>query len=144
MVLPVTETEVPGGLTAVLFYLVAYGAMTIGAFAVLAYLSTPQRPVETVDDLAGSAPWPGAVTAGPAVVSQLAAGETLHGLLVVGYPVGRDRPDDDRLQETGGLDRRGQLRERGLVHLGARLIRVRPHARHGKLPQCARRLRLLA
>ena len=36
-----------------LFYLVAYGAMTIGAFAVLAYLSTPQRPVETVDDLAG-------------------------------------------------------------------------------------------
>ncbi|HBI45486.1 MAG TPA: NADH-quinone oxidoreductase subunit N, partial [Planctomycetales bacterium] len=27
--------------------------MTIGAFAVLSYLSTPQRPVETVDDLAG-------------------------------------------------------------------------------------------
>src|SRR5205807_5431397 len=42
-----------GGLDAVLFYLVAYGAMTIGAFAVLSYLSTPQRPVETVDDLAG-------------------------------------------------------------------------------------------
>src|SRR5262249_55507719 len=37
----------------VLFYLAAYGAMTVGAFAVLAYLSTPQRPVETVDDLAG-------------------------------------------------------------------------------------------
>ncbi len=45
-----TMTE---GTDAVLFYLVAYGAMTIGAFAILAYLSTPQRPVETVDDLAG-------------------------------------------------------------------------------------------
>lgn len=42
-----------GGVEAVLFYLAAYGAMTIGAFAVLTYLSTPQRPVETVDDLAG-------------------------------------------------------------------------------------------
>ncbi len=42
-----------GGVEAVLFYLVAYGAMTVGAFAVLAYLSTPERPVETVDDLAG-------------------------------------------------------------------------------------------
>ncbi len=42
-----------GGVDAVLFYLVAYGAMTVGAFTVLGYLSTPQRPVETVDDLAG-------------------------------------------------------------------------------------------
>src|SRR5205085_699998 len=41
------------GTDAVLFYLVSYGAMTIGAFAVLEYLSTPDRPVETVDDLAG-------------------------------------------------------------------------------------------
>jgi NADH-quinone oxidoreductase subunit N len=45
--------SLPGGVDAVLFYLMAYGAMTIGAFAVIAYLSTPQRPVETVDDLAG-------------------------------------------------------------------------------------------
>jgi NADH-quinone oxidoreductase subunit N len=44
-----------GGVEAVLFYLVAYGAMTVGAFAVLHYLSTPERPVETVDDLAGVA-----------------------------------------------------------------------------------------
>jgi NADH-quinone oxidoreductase subunit N len=44
---------VAGGVEAILFYLVAYGAMTVGAFAVIAYLSTPQRPVETVDDLAG-------------------------------------------------------------------------------------------
>jgi NADH-quinone oxidoreductase subunit N len=42
-----------GGVDAVLFYLVAYGAMTVGAFAVVAYLSTRERPVETVDDLAG-------------------------------------------------------------------------------------------
>lgn len=41
------------GIEALFFYLVVYGAMTIGAFAVLAYLSRPERPVETVDDLAG-------------------------------------------------------------------------------------------
>lgn len=43
----------PPGVQAVLFYLVAYGAMTIGAFCVLVYLSTPERPVEVEDDLAG-------------------------------------------------------------------------------------------
>lgn len=42
-----------GGLEAVLFYLVAYGAMTIGAFGVIAYLSTEARPLTNVDDLAG-------------------------------------------------------------------------------------------
>lgn len=42
-----------GGIDAVLFYLVAYGAMTVGAFAVILYLSTPDRPVESIDDLAG-------------------------------------------------------------------------------------------
>jgi NADH-quinone oxidoreductase subunit N len=42
-----------GGVPAVLFYLVAYGAMTVGAFSVLAYLSTPERPVENENDLAG-------------------------------------------------------------------------------------------
>ena len=41
------------GVDAVLFYIVSYGAMTVGAFAVLAYLSTRQRSVETVDDLGG-------------------------------------------------------------------------------------------
>jgi NADH-quinone oxidoreductase subunit N len=45
--------QVSGGVEAVLFYLVAYGGMTVGAFAVLAYLSTPEHPVETEDDLAG-------------------------------------------------------------------------------------------
>jgi NADH-quinone oxidoreductase subunit N len=42
------------GVDSVIFYLVAYGAMTVGAFAVLHYLSSPDRPVETVDDLAGA------------------------------------------------------------------------------------------
>jgi NADH-quinone oxidoreductase subunit N len=45
--------EAVGGVEALLFYLVAYGAMTVGAFAVLHYVSTPGRRVETVDDLAG-------------------------------------------------------------------------------------------
>ncbi len=42
-----------GAVEALLFYLVAYGAMTVGAFAVLHYLDTPERRVENVDDLAG-------------------------------------------------------------------------------------------
>jgi NADH-quinone oxidoreductase subunit N len=41
------------GVEAILYYLVAYGVMTVGAFAVLAYLDSPQSSVETVDDLAG-------------------------------------------------------------------------------------------
>jgi NADH-quinone oxidoreductase subunit N len=45
--------SLPGGIDAILFYLVAYGSMTVGAFAVMAALNTPERPVETVDDLAG-------------------------------------------------------------------------------------------
>jgi NADH-quinone oxidoreductase subunit N len=44
-----------GGVEAVLFYLVAYAAMTIGAFTVLSHLSTEERPVETLDDLSGLA-----------------------------------------------------------------------------------------
>jgi NADH-quinone oxidoreductase subunit N len=48
------ESSAPvGGVEAVLFYLVTYGAMTVGAFAVLASLGTRQRPAETVDDLGG-------------------------------------------------------------------------------------------
>lgn len=41
------------GVAALLFYLVAYGTMTFGFFAVLLMLHRPERPVETVDDLAG-------------------------------------------------------------------------------------------
>jgi NADH-quinone oxidoreductase subunit N len=43
----------PGGVPAVLFYLVAYAAMTLGAFGVIALLSSAGRRVETVDDFAG-------------------------------------------------------------------------------------------
>ena len=42
-----------GGVEAVFFYIVTYAAMTIGAFAIIHYLDTPERPVETVEDLAG-------------------------------------------------------------------------------------------
>lgn len=44
-----------GAVAAVFFYLAAYGAMTIGAFGVLSYLSTPGRPLETEDQIAGLA-----------------------------------------------------------------------------------------
>jgi len=43
-----------GGIDALLVYLVAYGMMTLGAFAVILYLSSPGRPVEAIDDLAGA------------------------------------------------------------------------------------------
>ncbi len=43
-----------GGMDALLVYLVAYGMMTIGAFAVILFLSTPERPVDSLDDLAGA------------------------------------------------------------------------------------------
>jgi NADH-quinone oxidoreductase subunit N len=41
------------GVDAVFFYLAAYGAMTIGAFGILQYLSARGQRAETVDDLAG-------------------------------------------------------------------------------------------
>jgi NADH-quinone oxidoreductase subunit N len=41
------------GVDAVFFYLVAYGAMTIGAFGVLQYLSSRGQRAETMDDVAG-------------------------------------------------------------------------------------------
>lgn len=43
------------GPSGILFYLVAYGAMTLGAFAVLAYLGTAEKPIETLEDFAGLA-----------------------------------------------------------------------------------------
>jgi NADH-quinone oxidoreductase subunit N len=47
------DGSVEGGVSATLFYLVAYAAMTAGVFAVIAYLDSPGRPVENVDDLSG-------------------------------------------------------------------------------------------
>lgn len=48
------------GLDSVLFYLVAYGLMTVGPLAVLVHLAAGDHPVETGDDLAGLSkthPW---------------------------------------------------------------------------------------
>lgn len=50
---PYLAPNAPGGVSAVLFYLVAYGAMTLGAFGVIAFLNVGGRRMETVDDLAG-------------------------------------------------------------------------------------------
>jgi len=50
---PGAEPPLVGGVEALLFYLAAYAAMTVGAFAVLHLLSCNGREVETVDDLAG-------------------------------------------------------------------------------------------
>ncbi|HWG42045.1 MAG TPA: NADH-quinone oxidoreductase subunit N [Gemmataceae bacterium] len=41
------------GVDAVFFYMVSYGAMTIGAFGVLQYLNTRGQRAETMDDVAG-------------------------------------------------------------------------------------------
>ncbi len=43
------------GAEGIMFYLTAYALMTLGAFGVIVMLSTPDRSVETVDDLAGLA-----------------------------------------------------------------------------------------
>lgn len=48
-----SEPSPASGGEALLFYLIAYGAMTVGAFAVLAYLDSASRRVETIDDVAG-------------------------------------------------------------------------------------------
>jgi NADH-quinone oxidoreductase subunit N len=49
------------GSESIFFYLVAYALMTLGAFGVILALKTKDRPVETIDDLAGlgaTLPWP--------------------------------------------------------------------------------------
>ncbi len=47
------EGPMRDGVAAMLFYIAAYGVMNLGAFAVLAYLTIRDRPVEELDDLAG-------------------------------------------------------------------------------------------
>ncbi len=42
-----------GSLAAVLYYLVAYGCMTVGVFLVISMLDRPERSVDTVEDFAG-------------------------------------------------------------------------------------------
>lgn len=57
--------------------------------------SVTDRRHTVVESLAKAAPWLAPVTDGPAVVSPLSAGETLHGVLVVAYPAGQVRQSDD-------------------------------------------------
>lgn len=54
-VTPYLSEKSAGGVPAVLFYLIAYGAMTVGAFAVLQAVSTKDRQVSSFDELAGLA-----------------------------------------------------------------------------------------
>ncbi|HEX6962270.1 MAG TPA: NADH-quinone oxidoreductase subunit N [Lacipirellula sp.] len=52
--LAVGPSETPAdGVSAMLFYLAAYGVMTIGVFALFAGVSSPEAPVRTLGDLAG-------------------------------------------------------------------------------------------
>ncbi len=50
-----SEGGVTLGAEGVLYYLVAYSVMTLGAFAVIIALNSGDRPVETVEDMAGLA-----------------------------------------------------------------------------------------
>jgi NADH-quinone oxidoreductase subunit N len=50
---PFLGNDASGGVGALLYYLVAYGAMTVGVFTVIAMYHRPDRPIETIDDLAG-------------------------------------------------------------------------------------------
>jgi len=47
------DSVATGGVESVLFYLVAYGAMTLGVFAVLSCLATKDKPINQIEDLAG-------------------------------------------------------------------------------------------
>jgi len=54
----------PQALRAIAFYLVAYFAMTLGAFAVISALSSPERDADDLEDyrgLAGRSPWTAAM-----------------------------------------------------------------------------------
>jgi len=51
--LAVGDVEPAGGTNALLFYLAAYGLMTIGVFALLGAVGRPGRPVHSDDDLRG-------------------------------------------------------------------------------------------
>ncbi len=41
------------GIESILYYLIAYGAASLGMFAILAHFNRPERPIENIDDLAG-------------------------------------------------------------------------------------------
>ncbi|WP_425615860.1 NADH-quinone oxidoreductase subunit N [Anatilimnocola sp. NA78] len=47
------QLNADGGVTAIIFYVVVYSLASMGTFTALAYLSTPRRELQTVDELAG-------------------------------------------------------------------------------------------
>ncbi|MFF3852830.1 GAF domain-containing protein [Micromonospora sp. NPDC002575] len=65
--------------------------------------SVTERRHTLVGNLAESAPWPTPVSAGPAVVSPLAAADTLHGVLVIAYPPDRGGATDDDVALLGSF-----------------------------------------
>ncbi|KXK59891.1 ATPase [Micromonospora rosaria] len=65
--------------------------------------SVTERRHELLENLAEAAPWPVPVTAGPAVLSPLAAADTLHGVLVVVYAPERGGVSDDDVALLGSF-----------------------------------------
>ncbi|WP_091286692.1 sensor histidine kinase [Micromonospora haikouensis] len=65
--------------------------------------SVTERRHTLAENLAEAAPWPAPVTAGPAVVSPLAAADTLHGVLVIAYPPDRGGATDDDVALLGSF-----------------------------------------
>ncbi len=53
LVVGMQATQTVSGIAALLFYLVVYGAMTLGAFAVLIAAARSDKRIESLDDLAG-------------------------------------------------------------------------------------------
>jgi len=47
------QLNADGGVTAIIFYVVVYSLASMGTFTALAYLSTPRRELQSVDELAG-------------------------------------------------------------------------------------------
>ncbi|WP_091302629.1 GAF domain-containing sensor histidine kinase [Micromonospora halophytica] len=65
--------------------------------------SVTERRHELVENLVQSAPWPTPVVAGPAVVSPLAAADTLHGVLVIAHRPDATRASDDDVKLLGSF-----------------------------------------
>ncbi|MFU8875826.1 GAF domain-containing protein [Micromonospora sp. SL4-19] len=65
--------------------------------------SVTERRHELLPDLAEAAPWPGPVVSGPAVVSPLAAADTLHGVLVIAHRPDSGRATDDDVALLGSF-----------------------------------------
>ncbi|MGC1213375.1 MAG: GAF domain-containing sensor histidine kinase [Micromonospora sp.] len=65
--------------------------------------SVTEHRHELLDNLAEAAPWPSPVVAGPAVVSPLAAADTLHGVLVIAHRPDASRATDDDVALLGSF-----------------------------------------